>query len=505
MENQEILKIKNVTKSFSGVMVLKNVSLTLNKGEVRALVGENGAGKSTLNKIICGVYNYDSGEIVYKGKTLPKGNPIKMKELGIFMIPQDLGLLKNLSVMQNILLGREYEKSGIMDLKHSKNICKKILDDIGIKLDLDTPAGKLSIDQRQFVAISRVLSTNADLIIMDEPTATLSKSEVKNLFRIISNLKQKNITIVYVSHKIDEIFKIADNVTILKDGNLVETAPINNISKNEVINKMVGRTLSNIFPKKRKNVSREQLMKLKNVSVRDHVYDINLDIIKGEILGIGGLVGMGQASLLKAIFGILRTNSGSITIEDKKFHNIRPAHSIKQGIYFISSDREKEMLFLCRSVKENISIATLMDYQKIIGLNQIKEKNIVDSKIKEFNIAITNMDQEVQYLSGGNQQKVILARWLINKPKLFLLDEPTQGIDVGTKEDIYNNLRELADEGIAVVVVLSDMIELLGLCDRIAVMHEGKITKIFQDKEATEEKIMTAASGKHLDSVCMSV
>ncbi len=496
MEEQEILKIKNINKSFSGVQVLKNISLTLKKGETRALVGENGAGKSTLNKIICGVYSYDSGEIKYKGKTSPKGNTIKMKELGIFMIPQDLGLMQNLSVMQNILLGREFSKLGVINLKSSRNICTEILNDIGIKLDLDTPIKDLSMDQRQFVAIARVLYANADLIIMDEPTATLSKGEVETLFRIINNLKQQNITIIYVSHKIDEIFTIADNVTILKDGTLVETIPIKNITKNEVINKMVGRTLSNIFPAKRKEVSEEKNMSLKNISVRDHIHNINLDIMKEEILGIGGLVGMGQTSLLKAIFGISRIDSGSVMLEDKKIQNLSPAYSIRHGVYYVSSDRNNEMLFLCRSVKENISIATLMDYQKIIGLNHEKEKNIVDSKIKEFSIVTANRDQEVQYLSGGNQQKVILARWLINKPKIFLLDEPTQGIDVGTKEDIYNNLRELANEGIAVVVVLGDMIELLGLCDRIAVMYEGKITRIFHNKEVTEEKIMAAANGK---------
>ncbi len=496
MQDNGILRINDVTKSFSGVKVLKNIDLILLKGETRALVGENGAGKSTLNKIISGVYSYDSGRIEYKGEVLPKGNPIKMKELGIFMIPQDLGLMQNLTVMQNILLGREYRKIGVIDLKTSRNICKKIMDDIGIKLDLDAIVRDLSIDQRQFVAIARVLYANADLIIMDEPTATLSKGEVSNLFRIINNLKQQDITIVYVSHKIDEIFEIADTVTILKDGNLVETSPIGDISKNEVINKMVGRTLSNVFPQRKVEVPDEVIMSLKGVSVKNKIEDIDLDIMKGEILGIGGLVGMGQTSLLNTIFGILRIDSGSIFYQGKKFQNLSPSYSINHGVYYVSSDRESEMLFSGRSVKENISIATLQDYNRIIGLNKEKEMQTVDSKIDEFNISIANRDQEVQFLSGGNQQKVVLARWLINKPKLFLLDEPTHGIDVGTKEDIYNDLRSLADEGIAVVVVLSDMIELLGLCDRIAVMYEGRITRIFKNKDLSEEEIMAAASGQ---------
>lgn len=499
MEKQEILKIINVSKSFFGVRVLKDVSLTLNKGETHALVGENGAGKSTLNKIICGVYNYERGDIIFKGKPLPKGNPIKIKELGIFMILQELGLMQNLSVMQNILLGRENRKLGIINLKSSRDICKRILDNIGIKLDLDTPVGELSIDQRQFVAIARVLSANAELIILDEPTATLSESEVNNLFRIINNLKQQNITTIYVSHRIDEIFQIADNVTILKDGNLIETTAIKNITQNEVINKMVGRVLSNKFPAKREHPSEKVLMKLNNVSVKGNIYDINLEIMEGEIFGIGGLVGMGQSALLNSIFGSLKIDTGFISLEGKKRNNINPTNSIKQGVYFISSDRRGEMLFMCRSVKENISIAVLKDYQNFGVINQRSELKTINEQIDKYNIMISGIDQEVQYLSGGNQQKTILSRWLIHKPKLLLLDEPTQGIDVGTKEDIYRNLRQLADEGIAIVVVLSDMIELLGLCDRITVMYEGKITKSFINKEVTEEKIMVAASGKHLD------
>lgn len=495
MGEQEILKITNVSKSFSGVKVLKNISLTLSVGEIHALVGENGAGKSTLNKLICGVYNYESGDIIFKGKPLPKGDTIKIKELGIYMIPQDLGLMKKLSVMHNILLGRESRKLGIINLKLSRNICKRILNDMDINLDLDKLVGELSIDQQQFVAIARALSANAELIIFDEPTSTLSESEVNNLFRIICNLKQQNITIIYVSHRLDEIFQIADNVTILKDGILVKTTAVRNITKNEVVNNMIGRTLSNQFPEKRKYPSEKCLMKLNNVTVKNKIYDINLDIMGGEILGIGGLVGMGQSALLNSIFGSLRIDSGYISLEGEKLTNINPTNSIRRGIYFISSDRRDEMLFMCRSVKENISFATLKDYQRLKVINQNLELKAVNEQIAKYNIVVSGVNQEVQYLSGGNQQKVILARWLFHKPKLLLLDEPTQGIDVGTKEDIYRNLRQLANEGITIVVVLSDMLELLGLCDRISIIYEGRLMKSFISKEATEEKIIAAASG----------
>jgi len=502
MEEQEILKVRNIKKSFSGVTVLKDVSLTLKKGETRALVGENGAGKSTLNKIICGVYDYDSGEIEYRGRVLPKANPIKMKELGFFMIPQDLGLMHNLTVMQNILLGREYTKLGLIDLQRSRNICKKILDDIGIALNLDTPVGKLSIDQRQFVAIARVLYANANIIIMDEPSATLSKSEVEDLFRIIHKLKQQNISIIYVSHKIEEIFEIADSITIQKDGELVQTTSIDEITKDEVITKMVGRKLSKIFPEKKDGRPVKKFMSLEHVSVKDRLYDISLDIQKGEILGLGGLVGMGQTSLLNAIFGVLKIDSGAISLDNKTIKNMSPAYAINHGIYYVSGDRHSEMLFLCRSVKENISIATIRDCKNIIGLNQEQEAEIVDAKIDEFNIVIANKEQEVQFLSGGNQQKVVLARWLVNKPKMLLLDEPTQGIDVGTKEDIYKVLRDLANEGIAIVVVFSDMIELIGMCDRIAVLAEGRLGQVFTREEATEEKIVAASCEHPLSTAC---
>ena len=502
MEEREILQVRNITKSFSGVTVLKEVCLTLRKGETRALVGENGAGKSTLNKIICGIYDYDSGEIEYNGRLLPKGNPIKMKELGFFMIPQDLGLMHNLTVMQNILLGREYTKLGLIDLQESKNICRKILGDIGIDLDLDTPVRELSIDQRQFVAIARVLYANANIIIMDEPSATLSSSEVEVLFRIIKNLKQQNITIIYVSHKIEEIFEIADSITILKDGNLIQTTSKNDITKDEVITKMVGRNLSKIFPARKEDIPKEQIMTLENVSVKGHVYDVSVDIQKGEILGLGGLVGMGQTSLLNTIFGVLKHDTGVISLENKTIKNMTPAYAISHGIYYVSSDRHSEMLFLSRSVKENISIATVRDYINLFGLNQDKEAEIVDSKVDEFNIVIADKEQEVQFLSGGNQQKVVLARWLVNKPKMLLLDEPTQGIDVGTKEDIYKVLRDLANEGIAIVVVFSDMIELLGMCDRIAVLAEGRLSKIFSREEATEEKIVAASCENPLSTAC---
>ena len=497
MEREQILNINNVSKNFIGVHALKDVSLSFYKGEIHALVGENGAGKSTLSKIICGVYENDTGNIVFKDQPLPKGNPIKVKEAGISMIPQDLGLIPRLSVMENIFLGREKTKAGITDLRYLKETCSKILDDIGIKLDLNMPVNRLSIDQQQFVAIARVLTSNSELIILDEPTATLSESEVDTLFRIIDNLKKKGITIIYISHRLDEIYRIADRVSILKDGVLVKTGNVSEISKDELINNMVGRTLSNTFPEKRKSPSEKVMLAVKDISVKGRLHDVSLDIMEGEILGIGGLIGMGQTVLLNSIFGNIPLSSGHFEFQGLQYHKTNPSLSIKMGINYISSDRRTEMLFMNRSVKENISIATIGDYQNSGVVISRKENSVVDSKIKEFNISVSGREQEIQFLSGGNQQKSILARWLIHEPKILLLDEPTQGIDVGTKEDIYRSLRNLANKGIAIVVVFSDMNELIGMCDRIAVFYEGNLIKIFSASQASEEKIMAAASNNY--------
>ena len=499
MENSEILKVINVSKTFIGVKALNNVCMNLLKGEVHALVGENGAGKSTLCKIICGVHGYDSGEIIFKNNSLPKENPKKIQDLGIFMIPQDLGLIPNITAMQNIFLGRESRKMGIIDLKHCRKMSQDILDDMGVKLDLDAEVNQLPIEQQQFVAIARVLSAKAELIVLDEPTSTLSESEVHNLFRIISNLKKKGITIVYISHGLEEIFQIADRVTVLKDGFFIKTSEISKTNKDDLVRDMVGRPLSNVFPLKRKEKKDKCIMSLKNVSVTGKLHNLNLDIVAGEVLGIGGLVGMGQTALVHAIFGREKINEGTIIFENKKLGKITPSKAISEGINFISSDRRGEMLFMCRSIQENISIATLKSRQKYGTIDFKSELKAVKAQIDEYKIASSGKNQEVQFLSGGNQQKTILARWLIRKPKVLLLNEPTQGIDVGTKEYIYKKIRELANEGLAIVIIFSDMMELLGMCDRIAVMYEGRISKIFSETEATEEKIMQAASTIKLD------
>jgi len=495
MENNEILKISNITKNFTGVRALNDVTMSLLKGEIHAIVGENGAGKSTLCKIVCGVYGYDKGSIIFNNVVLPNGDPQKIKELGISMIPQELGLLPKLTVLQNIFLGNEKGRAGIIDTKKSIKISNDILSDIGIKLNLNTEIARLSLDQQQFVALARVLATDAKLIIFDEPTSTLSSEEANNLFNIINQLKKKGITIVYISHRLEEIFSFADRVTVLKDGVLVSTEIVKKTNKEEIIIKMVGRELLKTFPEKSRIMDKVPVLRLENLTLKNKLKNISFEAYKGEILGIGGLVGMGQVDLVNVIFGNEKITSGSIFLNERLIKSIDPSKAIKIGINFLSSDRRGDMLFMNRSVKENISIGTLKYRQKMGFINMKSEKGIVNNKIKELNIITPNIEQEVQFLSGGNQQKIILSRCLIKKPEVLLLDEPTQGIDVGAKEEFYRVIRQLADEGLTIIVIFSDMIELLGMSDRILVMHEGKISAILNSEEASEEKIIKAASG----------
>jgi ribose transport system ATP-binding protein len=495
MAEADILQVINISKRFIAVQALDDVSITFKQGEIHALVGENGAGKSTLSKIISGVYTQDSGKVLLKGEEISTGNPRKMQEQGIFMIPQDLGLLPQLSVMDNIFLGRENRKFGIIDKKQSRERCREILETIDIALDLDTKVGDLSLDQQQFVALARVLSADAEIIILDESTATLSEGEVENLFDILKKLKKEGMTMIYISHRLEEIFELCDTVTVLKDGKLVKTAAVSETNRDDLIVNMVGRSLSKTFPSKLESTPTEEdcIIKLEDFSVPEKLFSINLDIYKGEILGIGGLAGMGQTVLVNAIFGNEKVISGSLYFEDKKIDHITPSASIERGIYYISSDRRAEMLFMPRSVQENISIATMGDRNTAGVINKKEDRQVVEKQIAAFNIVSAGRDQPVMYLSGGNQQKVILARWMVQTPKVLILDEPTQGIDVGTKEDIYKTMRSLAEDGIAIIVVFSDMIELLGMCDRIAVLAEGRLSRVFTGKEATEEKVVAAS------------
>ena len=495
-ETGEILRVENLSKSFGAVTALKDVSILFHTGEVHALVGENGAGKSTLSKIISGVYQQSRGEVHFNGELIHKADPRRMQHLGIYMIPQDLGLLRHLSVMENVFLGNEQARGGILQRKRSLEECIRIIEELDMSLDPHQEVGELSLEQQQFVALARVLSKRSELIIMDEPTAALSETGVENLFRIIGRLKASGKTVIYISHKLDEIFRIADRVSVLKDGMLVRTTATANTEKNEIITSMVGRSLSKAFPPKAAAGDRKVVISLKGVSVPSALHGIDLEVRVGEILGIGGLSGSGQNELVNVIFGSREAAAGEIRMDRTPLRGYNPGAAIRKGIYYISSDRSGEMLFMCRSVRENISIGTLRDCSTAGIIRKPLEDARVDDRIREYSITVPNPGTEVQFLSGGNQQKVALSRWSLHKPRVLVFNEPTQGIDVGTKEEIYFNLRSLADEGVAIVAVFSDMMELLGMCDRIAVMYEGRIVRVFDEANVSEEQLMAAASNE---------
>ena len=493
-EEKEILRIEGLGKSFVGVEALKDVSILFHAGEVHALVGENGAGKSTLSKIISGVYEPTRGGIFFQGEPIHRADPRKMQHLGIYMIPQDLGLLGHLSVMENIFLGEERARGGILQRKRSLEECRRIIEELCLSLDPEKEVGELTLEQQQFVALARVLSKRSELIIMDEPTAVLSEAGVECLFKIIGQLKAQGKTVIYISHKLDEIFRIADRVSVLKDGMLVRTVGTAATNKNEIITSMVGRSLSKAFPPKSEAGGREVVLALEDVSVPGELDRVGLEVRAGEILGIGGLSGMGQNELVNVIFGSREAVTGTIRMDGAVLRNHNPRMAIRLGIYYVSSDRPGEMLFMCRSVRENISVGTLKDCAPAGIIRKSSEDDRVAERIRAYSISVPGPGTEVQFLSGGNQQKVVLSRWSLHKPRVLVVNEPTQGIDVGTKEEIYLNLRALAAEGIAIVAVFSDMLELLGMCDRIAVMYEGRIVKVFEGSGLSEEEIMAAAS-----------
>lgn len=497
MEKKVILDAKGISKIFSKTRALNKVNFTLHKGEVCALVGENGAGKTTLVKILTGVYQPDEGEIFLQGKKTVIPNPHKAQNMGISIVYQDFNLIPNMSISKNILLGREPHNSfGIVNsLKLTKQV-RKLMKILNLNLNLDSLIYELPVAQQQMIAIVRALSVDPDILILDEPTASLSKNEVKHLFKMIRNLKDKGVSIIFISHRLEEVFQVADSITVLKDGKMVNTKSVHEINQAQLIKMMVGREFVDIFPQKKGHKIKGKLIfSVRGLNRREVLKDINFDLHKGEIVTLAGLEGQGQRELTRAIFGVDTIDSGEIYFEGKKIKINSPRDAIRAGIGFLSDDRKTESLALCRSTLENISLPSLKKRHVLGFIKRKKEKKAVDGQVKELNIRVASIEQEVQFLSGGNQQKVIIAKWLLATPKVIIFDEPTIGIDVGTKIEIYHRLRELADEGKGILVVSSDMLEIIGISDRVLVMFEGKITAEITADKVSEERIMTAATG----------
>ncbi|NLU53681.1 MAG: sugar ABC transporter ATP-binding protein [Clostridiaceae bacterium] len=497
MEAEYILMMDNITKTFPGVKALDNVKLHVRKGTVHALMGENGAGKSTLMKILIGIYNPDGGTITFKGQKVDIHDTNTALNLGISMIHQELSPIPHMTVAENIFLGREpLNKFGLVDKKKMNADAVKLFEKLGIKIDPRMLMKDLTVAQTQMVEIAKAISYNSSLIIMDEPTSAITEKEVEHLFEIIHGLRAEGVSIIYITHKMDEVFKISDDITVFRDGQHIATVPANTIDKNGLISMMVGRELTQIFPKEEAEIG-DVILSVKNLSREGKFRDVSFELRRGEILGFAGLMGAGRTEVMESIFGIAGYDSGEIYINGKKVDIKTPRDAIKHGMAFLTEDRKRTGIMAVLSVRDNITIASMDKFKKGLFLNKKEINATCNEEKSRLSIKTPNLDQLIKFLSGGNQQKVLISRWLLTTPDILILDEPTRGIDVGAKSEIHRLMCGLAKEGKAVIMISSEMPEILGMSDRVIVMHEGRITGEFSRSEADQEKIMQCATGNH--------
>lgn len=486
--------MRGIVKEFSGVRVLNGVSFRLRRGSVHALMGENGAGKSTLMKILCGMYPATQGEIMIDGKTVKISSPIDAKRLGIAMIHQELSAFHELTVAANMFMNREYKRGFLLDDKRMNQAAAEILADLNISIDPKLKMNRLSVAEMQLVEIAKAVSTDADIIIMDEPTSALTEAEVANLYKTVRDLRSRGKAIVYISHKIEEIFAIADEITVLRDGDFVAHDTIEAFDHDKLISLMVGRTLNQQFHKTHHSFG-DVLLKVEDMSRSGKFSSVSFEVRAGEVLGISGLIGAGRTEVVETVFGLDRADSGDVYIAGEKVNIRSPRDAISHGLALVSEDRKNVGLNLVGSVKENITMANLEKYCRFGVIKFREEKKAGDGLMDMLSVKAHSRDTLVSALSGGNQQKVILARWMSTNPKVLILDEPTKGIDVGAKAEIYKLIDEFTAQGGCVIMVSSEMPEILGMSDRIAVMHEGELVAVFDRDEATQEKLLSAAAG----------
>ncbi len=494
--NEILLEVKGISKSFPGVKALDNINMNIKKGEVHALVGENGAGKSTFVKILAGALKEDIGEIYIDGKKVEINNPAKATEQGISIIYQEFNLFLGLSVAENMYIGREpLKENGLIDWNKVYNDAANILKRLGVKLDLHTKVKELKIAQQQMVEIAKAISVNAKFVIMDEPSATLTDHELEKLFNIIRELKSRGISVVYISHRLEEIFKIADRVTVFRDGKHIITDNIEKLTKNEIIKMMVGRKLDQHFPKKVFDLG-EIMFTVKDLQVEKSVPPISFSVRRKEILGITGLIGAGRTELMRAVFGADHKINGNIYLNGKEVIINEPLDAIKKGIALVPEDRKSQGLFLGLPMKQNITMSNINAILKHGIIQHQCEEEEVNKYVDLINIKTPSIEQIPRSLSGGNQQKVVLAKWFFTDSEIVIFDEPTRGIDVGAKVEIYNLMNKLLEEGKAIIMISSELTEVLGMSDRIMVMHEGKVQGIIDAAEASQEEIMHLATGE---------
>lgn len=488
------LEAEGISKFFPGVKALSNVSFRIKPGTVHALMGENGAGKSTLMKCLIGIYRPDEGLIRIKGEPVQFTDTLDALRSGISMIHQELNLVPHMTVAENIWLGREPMKFGFVDHGKLNRLTKDLLVKLNIRLRPEQMVGDLSIASQQMVEIAKAVSWNSDIVIMDEPTSALTETEVAHLFTIIRDLRSQGKAIIYISHKMDEIFAITDEVSVFRDGAWVGSNETANYTRQSLITQMVGRELTQLFPKTDSNIG-EDVLTVRNLTRNGVFHDVSFSVRRGEILGVAGLVGAGRSEVMESLFGMTSTDSGEILIDGVPTTIDSPASAIEKGLAFLTEDRKKSGLFLVLSVMENMSIVKMTDYSAKGGF--VNHGNMAKDcleQIKRLNIKTPTMDQIINNLSGGNQQKVLIARWLLAQPKILILDEPTRGIDVGAKAEIYRLISELASRGVAIIMVSSELPEIIGMSDRVMVMHGGRITGILDKEDADQETILSLAS-----------
>ena len=489
-DNEIILTIENVSKAFPGVQALDNVSVCFRRGTVHGVIGENGAGKSTLMKILSGVYTKDSGAITFDGETVEHTTPIQSIRRGLSIIYQEFNLVNTLTVGENIFLGRFSEMKG---LRNSHKKARELLDSIGCTIDTRKLVEDLSAAEKQMVEITKALSFNSRLIIMDEPSSSLTNDELKSLFKIIGDLRAKGVTIVYISHKLDEIFQLCDTVTIIRDGKLIDTKPVGEFTRNEMIAKMIGREIENEYPP-RPNSAGEPILEVNNIRTKK-LKDISFSLKKGEILGLVGLVGAGRTEIVRAIYGADKAKELKIMINGKVAKVKKPRDGMKEGIGLLPEDRKLEGLVLPFSVQDNITMTSLERITKFGFVNASLEKGIAERQIKSLSIKTPSPQTLTKTLSGGNQQKCIMGRWLEINPDILILDEPTRGIDVGTKYEIYLLIKKIAESGGSVIMISSELPEVLAMSNRVLTICEGRITGEFNPEKDSANVIMDAAIG----------
>ncbi|MCD2355330.1 sugar ABC transporter ATP-binding protein [Pantoea eucalypti] len=492
--NAFALEAEGISKFFPGVKALDNVSLRVRPGTVHALMGENGAGKSTLMKCLIGMYRPDKGTIKIKGEPVQFQDTMDALRSGISMIHQELNLVPYMTVAENIWLGREPMKFGFVDHARLNQKTQELLNRLNIRLKAESMVGELSIASQQMVEIAKAVSWDSDIVIMDEPTSALTETEVAHLFTIIRDLREQGKAIIYISHKMDEIFNITDEVSIFRDGAWIASDDTAKYTRQSLITQMVGRELTQLFPKFNSAIG-EDVLTVRNLTCKDRFTDVSFNVRRGEILGVAGLVGAGRSEVMESLFGMESFDSGEILIDGVPVTIDSPSTAIEKGMAFLTEDRKKSGLFLVLSVMENMSIVNMPEYSGKSGfVSHVKMAQDCMDQIRRLNIKTPTMDQIINNLSGGNQQKVLIARWLLAQPKILILDEPTRGIDVGAKAEIYRLISELANRGVAIIMVSSELPEILGMSDRVMVMHGGRITGILDKEEADQETILSLAS-----------